>query len=480
MVEMQKTQKAQKLRKMQGMKTVPHSIVAEQAVLGGLMLNAHAFDKVSRILAEQDFYLAEHRLLYHTMVELTHRNQPFDPITLGEVLKQEKQKHRAVSEAYVFQLAINTPSAANVTAYADIVREHSVRRQLMQISSDLFERASTNVMGEENSLEQLLDEAETRIFHIAEQNKQNKHHQQNPSPMGPLALQHLVSQTIEHLDHLSQHAAQLSGLPTGFYDLDRITAGLQKGDLILIAGRPSMGKTALAMNIVEHVATKTSKTVLVFSLEMSGIQLALRLLSASGRIEHHKMRKGKLNQKEWAHLSDVVGTLSPAPIFVDETPNLGPHELRARARRVAREHGGLGLVLVDYIQLMQVPGRKENRTLEVGEMSRALKLLAKELNVPVVVLSQLNRGLEQRANQRPLMSDLRDSGCLEQDADVIALIYREEVYKPTTAAKGLAEIIIAKQRNGAIGKVRLAFLGPYTRFRTFREDERKNKENISI
>ncbi|MFY7697735.1 MAG: replicative DNA helicase [Legionella sp.] len=434
------------------LKRPPHSAEAEQAIIGGLMLENQAWDKVCTKLCDSDFYRTEHRMLYRAISILASKNQPFDVVTLLDALKSTNQLDEAGGEVYLFELANNTPSVANVAAYADIVREKSVQRQLISVASDIADSAY-NPDGREVS--ELLDLAESRVFAIAEQ---------TAAEGGPEMIKSVLVRAVEKIDLLYHSGDAITGLPTGLTDLDNMTSGLQSSDLIIVAGRPSMGKTTLAMNMAEHAAI-TGKPVLVFSMEMPADSLAMRMMSSLGRIDQHKVRTGKLDDDDWPRVTSAVHMLSEASLFIDDTPALSPSEMRARARRLMKEHGQLGLIVVDYLQLMKVPGFKaENRTAEISEISRSLKSLAKELHVPVIALSQLNRSLEQRHDKRPVMSDLRESGAIEQDADLICFIYRDEVYSEDSPDKGIAEIIIAKQRNGPIGKVRVAFLGKYTRF----------------
>jgi len=434
-------------------KVPPHSIEAEQSVLGGLMLDNQAWDKVAHKLQAHDFYRQEHRAIYQVMLELARKDKPFDVITLTDELKSRDQLDNAGGELYLFELAHNTPSVANIAAYTDIVHERSVLRQLISVANDIADSAF-HPNGQ--SVSELLDVAETKVFAIAE-------HAQDDS--GPQDIQSLLTKTVDRIDALFKSGDAITGLPTGFKDIDEKTCGLQPSDLIIIAGRPSMGKTILGINIAEHAVIASKKPVLIFSMEMPGNSIAMRMISSLGRVNQSNLRTGKLTDDDWSRITSAVGVLSNARLFVDDTPSLSPAELRSRARRVVKEHGELGLIVIDYLQLMRVPGYKvDNRTAEISEISRSLKALAKELKVPVVALSQLNRSLEQRTDKRPVMSDLRESGAIEQDADVIAFIYRDEVYHEDSADKGTAEIIIAKQRNGPIGKVRLAFLGKYTRF----------------
>lgn len=435
------------------LKRPPHSAEAEQSILGGLMLDNQAWDKVSSKLCEADFYRTEHRILFRAVATLARRNQPFDVVTLLDNLKSHNELDDAGGESYLFELANNTPSVANITAYADIVREKSVQRQLISIAGEIADSAY-NPVGREVS--ELLDLAETKVFAIAEQ---------TGTDGGPETIKSILVRAVEKIDMLYQNGDALTGLPTGLTDLDEMTSGLQPSDLIIVAGRPSMGKTTLVMNMAENAAIRDGKPVLVFSMEMPSDSLAMRMMSSLGRIDQHRIRTGKLNDDDWPRVTSAVHMLSEAPLFIDDSAGLSPAEMRARARRIAKEHGQLGLIVVDYLQLMKVPGFKaENRTAEISEISRSLKSLAKELKVPVIALSQLNRSLEQRQDKRPVMSDLRESGAIEQDADLICFIYRDEVYHEDSPEKGVAEIIIAKQRNGPIGKVRVAFLGKYTRF----------------
>lgn len=436
-------------------KVPPHSLDAEQSVLGGLMLDNRAWDNVIDRLRETDFYRNEHKLIFRTMGRLVNLNKPLDVLTVSDALKEIHELDQVGGEVYLFELANNTPSAANITAYADIVRERSVLRQLIAAASDIAENAF-NPQG--RSITELLDGAERSVFAISEQGTRGE---------GPINVKEYLAKTMDRIDTLFHSNTPITGIPTGYHDLDDMTSGLQQSDLVIVAGRPSMGKTTFAMNIAENVALKSRKPVLIFSMEMPGESIVMRLLSSLCRIDQLRIRTGKLADEDWPRISSTVSMLSDAPLYIDDTPGLSPAEMRARARRLAKEHGQLGLIVVDYLQLMQVPGYSENRTAEISEISRSLKGLAKELGVPVIALSQLNRGLEQRADKRPVMSDLRESGAIEQDADLIVFIYRDEVYNENSSDKGTAEIIIAKQRNGPIGKVRLTFMGQYTCFENF-------------
>ncbi len=436
----------------------PHSIEAEQAVLGGVFLDKDAWVKVVERVAEDDFYRRDHRIIFRAIAGLDEEGQPFDIVTVAEWLENRQLLDDAGGLSYLAGIAENTPSASNIAAYADIVRKRSILRQLISATSEIGETVF-NPMG--RSSEEILDQAEQRVFEIAEQeNRGRKSYRQ---------IKDLLAIAIDRVDELFHKDNPITGIATGFDDFDNLTAGLQPADLIIVAGRPSMGKTAFAINIAEHAAIKEKKTVAIFSMEMPGEQLAMRMMASLGRIDQQKLRTGKLHDDDWPRLTSTVAMMQDTRMFIDDTPALSPAELRARCRRIAREHG-LDMIVVDYLQLMQVAGSTENRATEISEISRTLKAMAKELSVPVIALSQLNRSLEQRPNKRPVMSDLRESGAIEQDADVIAFIYRDEVYNEESTDKGIAEIIIGKQRNGPIGTVRLAFLGQYTRFENYIEE----------
>ncbi|MDV3237373.1 MAG: replicative DNA helicase [Gammaproteobacteria bacterium] len=442
----------------ESLKVPPHSVPAEQSVLGGLMLDNDAWDQVADRVGENDFYRRDHRLIFAAIRDLAENGKPFDVVTLAERLEKNRQLNDAGGLAYLGALAKETPSAANIRAYADIVREHSVLRQMVRVGTDI---ANAAYFPEGRDSAELLDFAEQQVFQIAEQGNRGRR--------GFTRIKDLLTQAVDRIDHLFQLDNPITGVPTGFTDFDEMTAGLQPSDLVIIAGRPSMGKTTFAMNIAEHAAIKHKVSTAVFSMEMPGEQLAMRMMSSLGRIDQHKVRTGKLEDDDWPRLTSAVSILAEAPLFIDDTPALSPTDLRARARRLKREHD-LGLIVIDYLQLMQVTGSRDNRATEISEISRSLKALAKELHVPVIALSQLNRSLEQRPNKRPVMSDLRESGAIEQDADMIVFIYRDEVYNEDSPDKGTAEIIIGKQRNGPIGMKRLTFLGRYTRFENFAGD----------
>ncbi len=435
------------------LKIPPHSVEAEQSVLGGLMLDNNAWDHVGDMLVKESFYRHDHQLIFEAVASLALESKPVDVITISEWLDQQNKLDSVGGLAYLGMLAKNIPGTANIKAYASIVHERSILRQLIEVGSKICESAF-NPEGRASA--EILDRAEQLVFEIAEKGARGK--------TGFVTIKSLLTKALDRIDTLFQQDNPLTGIPTGFLDFDGQTSGLQAADLIIVAGRPSMGKTTFAMNIAENAAVKIAAPVAVFSMEMPGDQLAMRMMSSLGRIDQHKIRTGKLGDDDWPRLTSAIGILAEAPIFIDDTPALTPNELRARARRLAREHGHLGLIVIDYLQLMQVSGSRDNRATEISEISRSLKALAKELNVPVVALSQLNRSLEQRPNKRPIMSDLRESGAIEQDADVIVFIYRDEVYNEDSPEKGIAEIIIGKQRNGPIGTTRLTFLGQYTRF----------------
>lgn len=440
----------------QSLRTPPHSIEAEQSVLGRLLLDNSAWDKIADVISENDFYRHDHRLIYRNIARLIDLTQPADVVTLAGQMEKTDELGQVGGLAYLATLAQNTPSAANIRRYAEIVRERSIMRQLAQVGTEISE-AAYSPQGRDAS--QLLDEAENKVFQIAESAARNK--------QGFLNMPELLQEVVDRIDMLysRDNPDEVTGVPTGFIDLDAKTSGLQPGDLIIVAGRPSMGKTAFAMNVAEHVAVEKHLPVAVFSMEMGGTQLVMRMLGSVGRLDQHVLRTGRLQDEDWSRLTTAIGKLSEAPMFIDETAALTALELRARARRLARQFGGkLGLIVIDYMQLMAGSGRSDNRASELGEISRGLKGLAKELRVPVIALSQLSRSVEQRPNKRPMMSDLRESGAIEQDADLILFMYRDEYYNPDSEFKGLAEVIIGKHRNGPTGKVPLAFIGHFAKF----------------
>ncbi|QIW15759.1 replicative DNA helicase [Pasteurellaceae bacterium RH1A] len=450
----------------------PHSLEAEQAVLGGIMLNNEQWDNVAERVQASDFYNYAHRLIFEEMTSLSRDSQPIDIITLDQRLKNRGILQDVGGFAYLAELSKNTPSAANILAYADIVSERAIRRELIAAANDIA-GLSYNPKG--MSVKDVLDEAERSVFHIAEK--------RTSSDQGPQKVEDILFQTLSRIETLAKNRNNggITGVSTGFLDLNKKTAGLQASDLIIVAARPSMGKTTFAMNLCENaslenieeydeegnlVSKKPAKPVLIFSLEMPADQIMMRMLASLSRVDQTKIRTGQIHDDEdWAKISTTMAILNERKnIYIDDSSGLTPTELRSRARRVYKENGGLSLIMVDYLQLMRAPGFADNRTLEIAEISRSLKALAKELQVPVVALSQLNRSLEQRADKRPVNSDLRESGSIEQDADLIMFIYRDEVYHDNPETKGIAEIIIGKQRNGPIGRVRLTFQGQYSRF----------------
>ncbi|HET8730790.1 MAG TPA: replicative DNA helicase [Moraxellaceae bacterium] len=446
------------------LKLPPHSLEAEQSVLGGLMLEETAWDRAAEIVSEQDFYRRDHRLIFRAIAELAAESKPRDALTVAETLNRMGELEEAGGMAYLGEIVKNTASAANIAAYSEIVRERSVLRQLIRVSYEISDQAY-QPQGAKST--QILDEAERKIFSIAEQQTKGG---------GPQALRPLLARTVNRIEQLFSSTDSITGLSTGFTDLDEKTSGLQKGDLVIVAARPSMGKTTFSMNLVEN-AMMNGAPVLVFSMEMPADSIVMRSLSSLGRIDQTRIRSGKLEEEDWPRLTSTMAMMSDKQLFIDDTPALSPTEVRARARRVARETGGqLGLIMVDYLQLMRVPGMETNRVNEISEISRSLKALAKEMECPVIALSQLSRQVEQRAGNRPVLSDLRESGAIEQDADCVMFIYRDEVYNPESQDKGTAEIIIGKQRNGPIGSVRLAFLGKYTRFEDLAPEFYRNEE----
>ena len=446
---------APKLASVENLKVPPHSIEAEQAVLGGLLLSSRAWEQIADILVEEDFYREDHRLVFRAIRDLSELGKPCDAVTVTEWFQSHGEVDQVDGGAYISQLASGTPSAANVKAYAEIVREKSILRQLIDTGTEITSSAFSS---EGRDSATLLEEAERQVFAIADRGARGG--------SGFASVQDTIKVAIERIQELQEWEGEITGIATGFQDLDRKTAGLQRSDLIIIAGRPAMGKTTLAMNIAEHAAIKHEVPVAIFSMEMSSLQLVMRLFSSLGQIEQNKLRTGNLTDTDWPKLTSAMNLLHKSKIFIDETPALAPAELRARARRLKREHD-VGMIVVDYLQLMAVPDSRENRATEIAEISRSLKAIAKELNVPVIALSQLNRALEQRPNKRPVMADLRESGSIEQDADLILFIYRDEVYNPETADAGRAEIIIGKHRNGETGTVDLSFQGRWLRFANF-------------
>jgi replicative DNA helicase len=439
-------------------KTPPHSNEAEQSLLGGLMLSMEGWDKIADQIDEADFYRSNHRLIFQAIKELSESGQPCDAVTVADWFASRDMLDKVDGGAYLTMLANETPGAVNVLGYATIVRERSILRQLIEIGTSIADDALQTAG--RNSKE-LLEEAEKRIYAIADQGA----HRQS----GYVPIQQVMAEAMDLLNELQENEGELTGVATGFSELDKRTAGLQPTDLIIVAARPSMGKTTFAMNIAEKASIRYKVPVAVFSMEMSDTQLVMRLFSSLGQIGQDKLRTGRLDNQDWINLRSAMTMLKGSQMFIDQTPSLSPLDLRARARRMKRDHD-IGLIVIDYLQLMKVPGFGENRTQEISEISRSLKALAKELKVPVIALSQLNRALEQRPDKRPKMADLRESGAIEQDADLILFIYRDEVYNEDSPDRGKAEIIIGKHRNGATGHFNLTFQGEFLRFRDFTYD----------
>ena len=439
--------------KIEQLRVPPQSVEAEQAVLGGLMLAPEAFDRIADQLGEHDFYRRDHQLIFRAIRELAEKSRPYDAVTLGEWFESQGLGEQVAGGAYLVELASTTPSAANIKAYAEIVRDKAVLRQLIEVGTGIV---NDGFQPEGRESGELLAKAEQDVFAIGEARARGR------SDFVP--VNKAMAEAFDVLQTRYANGGGITGMPTGYTEFDEMTAGLQPTDLLILAARPSMGKTTLALNMAEYAAMKTKKAVAVFSMEMSASQLALRLISSTGRVNATRLRTGQLEDEDWSRVTSAIRLLREAKIFIDDTPALSPEALRAKARRLKREHD-LGLIVIDYLQLMQVPGNSENRATEISEISRNLKALAKELNVPVIALSQLNRSLETRTDKRPVMADLRESGAIEQDADVIVFIYRDEYYnKDASPDKGLAEVIIGKQRNGPTGSLKLKFFGEYTRF----------------
>ena len=443
---------------MAALKLPPHSLEAEQSLIGGILLDNQAWERVADLVADVDFYRDDHRRIYRQIARLIDLGKPADVVTVFEALEKNGEAEQAGGLAYLAEIAANTPSAANIRRYAEIVRERAILRKLVAVGDEI---AASALSPSGKEAKTLLDEAEAKVFEIAEAGARHA--------SGFVSIQPILKQVVDRVQELydRDNPSEVTGVPTGFVDLDEKTSGLQPSDMIIVAGRPAMGKTTFAMNLAEHIAVEQRLPVAIFSMEMPGTQLATRFIASVGRIDMQKIRSGRLTDDDWQRLTVAMGKLYDAPLFIDETPGLNPIDLRARARRLARQCGKLGLIVIDYLQLMSGTRESDNRASELSEISRSVKSLAKELHVPIIALSQLNRSLEQRPNKRPVMSDLRESGAIEQDADLILFIYRDEVYNPDTPDKGTAEIIIAKQRNGPIGRVRLTFLGQHTRFENF-------------
>jgi replicative DNA helicase len=436
-------------------KVPPHSLEAEQSVIGGLLLDNERWDTVAEKVVAKDFYSRPHRLIFEAVKDILEESSPLDLITLSEHLELREQLEEVGGFAYLADLAKNTPSAANINAYADIVAQRALVRSLIGVANEI---ADSGYDPQGRTSEELVDLAESKVFAIAEGRASENE--------GPQNVDSILEKTLERIEILYKSPQDgVTGVDTGFNDLNKKTAGLQGSDLIIVAARPSMGKTTFAMNLCENAAMKQDKPVLIFSLEMPAEQLMMRMLASLSRVDQTKIRTGQLDDEDWARISSSMGILMDKKnMYIDDSSGLTPTEVRSRARRIAREHDGISMIMIDYLQLMRVPSLSDNRTLEIAEISRSLKALAKELNVPVVALSQLNRSLEQRADKRPVNSDLRESGSIEQDADLIMFIYRDEVYNPDSSLKGIAEIILGKQRNGPIGSVRLTFQGQHSRF----------------
>ncbi len=433
----------------------PHSIEAESSVLGGLLLDNGAWDRVGDLLKDGDFYRYEHRLVFAAIGVLINGSKPADVITVFEQLLGQGKAEEIGGLAYLNSLAQYVPSAGNIRRYAEIVRDRSILRKLVAASDEI----STNAFNPKGRpVATILDESEQKIFNIGEEGARTK--------QGFQSMDTLVVDLLDRVQEMADNPNDVTGVPTGFYDLDRMTSGFQAGDMIVLAARPSMGKTALAINIAEHVALNEGLPVAVFSMEMGAAQLAVRIVGSIGRIDQGHLRTGKLTDEEWPRLSEAIEKLRTISLHIDESAGLTSSELRANARRLSRQCGKLGLIVVDYLQLMSgSSGDNENRATVLGEISRGLKMLARELQCPVIALSQLNRSVEQRPDKRPMMSDLRESGAIEQDADIIMFIYRDEYYtKDACKEPGVAEVIIAKQRNGPTGTVKLAFLNNITKF----------------
>ena len=442
----------------QHIKVLPNSIEAEQSLIGGLMLDAQAWDKIADVVTAEDFYRKDHRLIFSAIANLVEAGSPCDVVTVSEFLDKRGELEAAGGLEYLATLANETPGAANARAYAGILRDRAIERSLINVGNEI---AGSAFATDGRSASDLVDEAERLVFEIAEQGARGR--------AGFKSLKQILPEAVDRIDVLHQSDGDLTGIPSGYTEFDKLTAGLQAGDLIIVAGRPSMGKTTLAVNIAENAAIGAKVPTAIFSMEMPSQQLAFRMISSLGRVDQSHLRTGRFPDEDWSRINTAVQLMSDAPLFIDDTPGMSPTEIRARARRLQREHG-LGLIVVDYLQLMQVPGNKENRATEISEISRNLKALAKELSLPVIALSQLNRSVEQRTDKRPVMSDLRESGAIEQDADMIIFIYREEVYNQDTPRKGIADISIAKQRNGPIGDFPLTFVGRYTKFENWVPD----------
>ncbi len=437
-------------------KLPPQALEAEQSLLGGLLLDNRKWDDVTEEVGSRDFYSQNHRLIFEAIQGLQSAGDPADVVTASEWLDKDGTLEQAGGLAYLGTLANNTPSTANILTYARIVRERAILRSLIAAANDISDTAYSP---EGRTPREVLDHAEKLVFDISERDGRSR--------QGFTPIQDLLTRSIDRIEELFESGESITGVATGFHDLDEMTSGMQRGDLVIVAGRPSMGKTSFAMNIAEYVAVEKQEPVAIFSMEMPGEQLAMRMLSSLGRINSNRVRSGQLKEDDWPRVNSAVGMLDRAPMFIDDSVGLNPLDLRSRARRLLKDNKSLGLIVIDYLQLMQASDSNENRATEISAITRSLKMLAKELNVPVIALSQLNRSLEQRPNKRPVMSDLRESGAIEQDADVILFIYRDEVYNEDSDQKGIAEVIIGKQRNGPIGTTKLTFRGEFTRFESY-------------
>ena len=432
----------------------PHSVEAEQAVLGGLILDNNQWENVRNIIDKNDFYNKKNQIIYEIMERLINKNEPVDIITLLTILEKENILKQTNIKKYLNDLAKHTPSAKNITIYSKIIKDQTILRSLIKVSKYIIELSQNN---ENKDVIDLIDIAEEKILSIS-----NKHNKQNEEKL--INISKTLTDTINKIELLHQLKSSITGVPSGFKELDNITSGLHPSELIVIAGRPSMGKTAMALNIAEHITIKTNMPVLIFSMEMPSDQITTRLLSSLSRVELQRLRNGMLKDTDWPRLSSAVSLISGKELFIDDSGSLTPFDVKTRARKIYKKHKKIGAIIIDYLQLMRMPGSYDNKVNEISEISRALKILAKELNVPIIALSQLNRSVEQRIDKRPMMSDLRESGAIEQDADLIIFIYRDEIYNKNSNDIGIAEIIIAKQRNGPIGSFKLSFLGQYSKF----------------
>ena len=439
-------------------KVLPFSQEAEKGLLGVLILQPKLWERIEAAVVEEDFYNEKHALIFRAIKKLHAKATTIDMLTVVEMLNTMQLLDKAGGEVLVYSIADQAPSTANVVEYAKIIRDKALLRSLQAKATGIVDSV---YHPEGREPHELVTEAEAAIFAIAQKRK---------TGTGPQPIADILAKTTEKIDQLYHSDGSMTGLPTGFTDLDAMTSGLQPADLVIVAGRPSMGKTIFGVNIAEHIAISTDKPVCIFSLEMPSEAIVMRMLSSLGRVKLPRVRTGKLHDEDWPRMTSAIGMLAESKLFIDDTPGISPSDMRSKARQLAREQGDLGVIVVDYLQLMRVPEMRDNRVQEISEISRSLKMIAKELNVPVIALSQLNRGLENRQDRRPIMSDLRESGAIEQDADIIAFIYRDEVYNPDTLEKGIAEINIGKHRNGPIGTVKLTFMGEYVRFDNFVEE----------